>query len=114
MTEQNDPVVSEVILAEYRRVLTSQRFQRFRPFSDQGVARYLMLLSEAAIHVRPGHTPNVITRDPTDNMILAAAETGRVDYIASGDRHLLELGEYLGIPILPPAALLALLTNPPD
>jgi predicted nucleic acid-binding protein len=33
-------------------------------------------------------------------MVLACALDGQADLIVSGDRHLLDLGEYQGIPIL--------------
>jgi predicted nucleic acid-binding protein len=36
---------------------------------------------------------------------------GGAQYLVSGDRHLLQLGEYRGIQILPPAAFVALLTQ---
>jgi len=42
----------------------------------------------------------VITDDPDDNRVLECAEAGDVDYIVSGDRHLLKLGLYKGIRIL--------------
>jgi len=35
-----------------------------------------------------------------DNKFLAAAVVGRADYIVSGDKHLLSLEEFEGIPIL--------------
>ena len=38
--------------------------------------------------------------DPSDNRILECAVAGKVDYIISGDKHLLELGSYKGIPVL--------------
>lgn len=43
---------------------------------------------------------SVITADPTDNIFLECAADGRADYIISGDKHLLDLGTYSGIPIL--------------
>jgi len=42
----------------------------------------------------------VIKEDPDDNIILESAISGKADYIITGDRHLLNLKEYLGIKIL--------------
>ena len=52
--------------------------------------------------VRLGPLPDAIPNDPDDNAILAAALAGRADLIVSGDRHLLSLKEYQGIPIVRP------------
>lgn len=38
--------------------------------------------------------------DPADNRILECAVDGKADYIISGDKHLLDLGNYKGIPIV--------------
>jgi predicted nucleic acid-binding protein len=44
-----------------------------------------------------------MSRDPDDEVFLAAAVAGGADYIVSGDNHLRELETYEGIPILAPA-----------
>lgn len=49
---------------------------------------------------------NVIHEDPNDDKFLACALASRADFIVSGDRHLLELGSYEGIPIVAPAEFL--------
>jgi putative PIN family toxin of toxin-antitoxin system len=52
--------------------------------------------------------------DPDDDYLFAAAVRGRADYIVSGDRHVLLVGEYQGIPILNARQfLLLLLANEP-
>jgi putative PIN family toxin of toxin-antitoxin system len=38
--------------------------------------------------------------DPADNRILECAVDGKADYIVSGDKHLLDLDSYEGIPIV--------------
>jgi len=43
---------------------------------------------------------NAIPDDPQDEIFLACALDGQADLIVSGDRHLLDLGKYHGIPIL--------------
>jgi len=64
--------------------------------------------------VQPVKLPTiVVTADPDDDAVIACAVSANADVIVSGDRHLLALGSYQGIPILTAAALLARLTPPP-
>jgi predicted nucleic acid-binding protein len=49
------------------------------------------------------------SRDLADNIFLELAVDGKADYIVSGDKDLLILKSFQGIPILTPAELLDLL-----
>lgn len=49
----------------------------------------------------------VIDDDPDDDKILEAAVAGDVEYIVSGDSHLLDLDTHAGIAIHDPARFLA-------
>lgn len=57
-------------------------------------------LEDCALVVIPNVALEVIRDDPDDNRVLECAVTGRADYIVSGDRHLLKLSAYEGIPII--------------
>jgi len=90
------------ILREYLEVL-----------ARAGVARELLevLLSlfedpERIIPVVPSRRVTLIRDDPADNMFLECALEAQANYIISGDRHLLRLGTFEGIPIIPPRAYL--------
>lgn len=48
----------------------------------------------------------VVGDDPSDDMVLACAASASVDAVVSGDKHLLALGEYKGIPIMGAASFL--------
>lgn len=61
--------------------------------------------------VQPKTVPEVIATDPADNHILACALEGNADLLVSGDRHLLSLKEYAGIPIVRPMDFLRTLGN---
>jgi len=50
--------------------------------------------------------PPVIQDDPSEDRFLECAVAGKADCIISGDKHLLKLVEFQGIPILKPAAFL--------
>jgi putative PIN family toxin of toxin-antitoxin system len=50
-----------------------------------------------------------VCRDPDDNILLSLALDGHANYIVSGDKDLLVLNPFQGIPIIPPAEFLELL-----
>lgn len=57
-------------------------------------------LLQNAEFVTPEEEIVVIVADPTDNKFLEAAVVGKVNYIVSGDGHLLDLGSFRNIPII--------------
>ena len=59
-----------------------------------------------AEQVQATHRLSIVTADPTDNRILECADAGKVDYIVSGDAHLLQLEQYRGAPIMKVAEFL--------
>lgn len=63
-------------------------------------------LRKLIILVEPKQTINIIKDDPADNRILECARDGKVDFIVSGDKHLLILGKFKNVPILSPAEFL--------
>lgn len=52
--------------------------------------------------VEPKIKINIIKDDPDDNKILECAVEGKVNYIVSGDKHLLRVRAYQGIKIITP------------
>jgi predicted nucleic acid-binding protein len=67
-------------------------------------------LADLAVEVVPAptDTPEAITGDPDDDLILASAIGAEVAVLISGDRrHLLPVGEHHGVRIVSPQALLA-------
>ena len=54
--------------------------------------------------VEPAEALNVVEEDESDNRYLECAIEGRAQYVVTGDKHLLDIGEYSGIIILSPAA----------
>jgi uncharacterized protein len=58
--------------------------------------------------VDDGKLPTRVSPDPDDDKYLHAAVAGRAALVVSGDQHLLELGEYNGIPIVRPRAFVGL------
>lgn len=102
-------VTSPVLLQELTELLSRPRIQKYQAMTPQEVSQLLTHISQAA-HLTSGkRTVRAILEDPDDDFVLSAALEGQVDYIVSGDRHLLALGNYCGIAIVTPADFVKLL-----
>ena len=93
-------VTSRPIISEIRRVLETPKIRKKYGIGRKQIENLIRLLENDAIVV-PGLSPvtGTIPEDPTDEMFLAAALDAKADIIVSGDRHLLDLDRYEGIPI---------------
>ncbi len=104
-------LVSPALLAEYEEVLNYERIRRRHRMTPQQIATEIRDIGRFATLVEPGTVPHVVSLDPDDDLVLACAVEGGADYIVSGDPHLLNLHEYLGVRILSPAAFHLLLES---
>jgi putative PIN family toxin of toxin-antitoxin system len=95
------PVTSRALLAELGAVL-ADKFA----WEDRLVEEAIAQLSRVADIVEPQQVVTTVEADPDDDRVLEAALEGRASLIVSGDRHLLSLGAWEGIPIVAPAAFL--------
>jgi len=95
--------ISAEMLAEFQGVLAGKKF-RYPSGIVHTIVNELLAVSEL---VRPTIKVEQIKADPADNRILECALESRAACIVTGDRHLLELGQFEGIPILDVAAFLA-------
>lgn len=96
-------VTSEPILTELSDVLRRDRL----PFTDEQVADLTAKIISISSVIDPEISLEVIDDDPDDDKILEAAVAGDVEYIVSGDSHLLNLDTHAGIAIHDPAGFLA-------
>jgi putative PIN family toxin of toxin-antitoxin system len=104
-----DLVVSPATLDELGRVLHYPRIQQKYSLPADKLEQFLRLIAGQAIVVNPTQELAVIQADPSDNRYLECAKAAEAAYIVTGDKHLLELGEFEGTVILPPAGFLAVL-----
>lgn len=100
-------IVSEAILAEYSQVLRYPRLRAIHRLADGQLDEIDDAFRELTELVEPNEVPEVVEDDPDDDHLLACSMSGKVDCLVTGDRHLLKLGSYNGIPILTPADFLA-------
>ena len=92
-------ILSYEILKELIGVL--QR-DKFRELDSKKILRFINILIEISTVVVPIKRYKIVSDDPDDNIILDCAVEAKVDYIVSGDSHLLKLKEFKGIKILKP------------
>lgn len=95
-------VVSTHLLAELLGVLRRERFRRYLTIEE--VERYISGLASRGEMFPDPVDVAAITRDPSDDYLVALAREARADAIVSGDADLLTL-EAAEPPVLSPRAL---------
>jgi putative PIN family toxin of toxin-antitoxin system len=98
------------ILAEIREVIARSKFEKVmfnaNLTADQIISK---IISLSHIVVGPKLGIKVVKEDRSDNKFLECAVQAKVDYIVSGDKHLLNLREFQGIKIVKTKEVLSLL-----
>ncbi len=89
-------IVTDSIVREYLDVINRSKF-KIPQNEILAATDYLLRIAEFAT---PQEEIHVIVADLTDNKFLEAAVGGKVDFIVSGDNHLLELESFREIPII--------------
>jgi putative PIN family toxin of toxin-antitoxin system len=93
-------VVSVATLTEFRETLLKYP-ERFHMDEDE-VQAEVETVRYFAEFVDPQEDITAVEDDPDDDKFLEAAVAGDVDYIVSGDSHLLSLDSFRGIDIVEP------------
>jgi hypothetical protein len=93
-------IASDATVLELNEVLRRDSFDRYVPASRrlQFIAELVRVVELVTIQSRIDDC-----RDPRDNMILELAVDGRATCVVSGDKDLLVLNPYRGIPIVTPS-----------
>lgn len=101
--------ISRPLLEELAEVLDRPKFLRtFRRFGHDPEAVLAAVIEWAVVVEAKPFRGVVVEADPADDRVLACAATAAVDFIVTGDAHLLRLQEFRGVKIVQPAAYLAL------
>jgi hypothetical protein len=106
-------LTSQAMLDELERTLRKAKFTRYlqaRNITVESILSHVAALTES---VTPAIIPNLVVRDPKDQIIVAAAVGGDATHLISGDKDLTSLGNYQLTTILTAAEFLVLL-NPPE
>ncbi|HJW65301.1 MAG TPA: putative toxin-antitoxin system toxin component, PIN family [Candidatus Bathyarchaeia archaeon] len=98
LTEKKALIISKNILEEFLEIAEDPRITKY--VSEQETNAFLDSLGVAAKVVIVRSKFKAVKEDPDDDIIVRTAFDGKVDYIVSGDKHLLSLGEFRGIRII--------------
>jgi hypothetical protein len=104
-----DVAVSAPLLDELKRVLRYKRVRKYLEMTSVEIDSLIKQWSSTAVYIDSEMRLDVVEDDPDDNRVLECAVAAEAEYIVSGDDHLLDLGEYRGIEVLPPAGFIVLL-----
>ena len=97
-------IVSDPLEEEYRRAVEHRQMIRYAAKVNRQA--FVSAVVAVADRVLPGEATGIVTRDPADDMVLAAAIGGRADWVVSLDRHLIDLAEVERVRILRPGDFL--------
>ena len=104
ISETIEVYISPNLLDELRRTL----IEKFS-LSSIEVDKILSEIKDFSEIATPQLQLQVIKNDPSDNRVLECAVAAKVRFIISGDKHLLNLGNFRGIKIVSPAEFLRLI-----
>lgn len=91
-------ILSRQIVSEFVRVISRAKFEKY--VDEKDIQLFLEDIHQTAQFIQVKSKFRAIKEDPSDDVILRTAYDGKTDYIVSGDKHLLLLGEFRGIKIL--------------
>ncbi len=102
-------ISSPALIAEFTTVVRRAKFRKALSRSGTDVMRMVAEVRLLADIVETLPLPAPVSRDPDDDAVLALAAAAQPDLIISGDRDLLVLHSFAGIPIVTPAQAIAML-----
>jgi putative PIN family toxin of toxin-antitoxin system len=101
-------IVDKVIEGEFELILSKTQLEEIKRvldypklgFTDERKKRFLQLLYEIATMVEIKEEVKGVSDDPKDDIILESANEMEIDYIITGEDHLLRLKEFKGAKII--------------
>lgn len=87
-------LISKPLLDELLSTL-ARKFSR----DSEALSQVAVMAADMAELVEPKHTVEIF-KDDSDNRVLECAESGRADAIVTGDKEMLLLKRYQGIPLI--------------
>ena len=102
-------VTSAKIVKEFEKVISYPRILKKRNIRKAEIQSLVKNLKTFSRIVSKKQTILVIKDDPDDDKFVEAGVAGGANFIVSGDRHLLDLGEYRGIKIITPREFVKML-----
>jgi len=93
---------NEILLSEDLILEISSNLRKKIKLPHQSVDKIIALLRENSEILIPEHLSSNVCRDPDDIHVLGLAVAGKADCIVTGDKDLLVLKKFNGMPILSP------------
>lgn len=105
-----DITVSEHIVDGVSRALTKPYWRKRLDIHqlEHRLAGVRLLLK----YVEPVEDVHDVAEDDEDDLVLATAVAAKADYLVTGDKYLLRIGEFQGIPIVSPRDFLNMMLPP--
>jgi putative PIN family toxin of toxin-antitoxin system len=100
-------VISKSLLEEFSQITKDPRIRKY--IGEDDVIAFLRIIDRVAKITKVKSQFNAVKEDPDDDMVVRTAFDGKANYIVSGDKHLLSLGEFRGIRIVTVDEMLGLL-----
>ncbi|MEW5896301.1 MAG: putative toxin-antitoxin system toxin component, PIN family [Nanoarchaeota archaeon] len=97
-------VISPEQIDELKRGMDYPKFS----FTEEQKATFTSIILEIATLVEIPGKVNIVVDDPDDNAILETAVIGNVQYLISGDLHLLKLKEFAKVKIVSASGFLGI------
>lgn len=111
---ENETIIPFFIESTFLEFQTVLKYKKFESAFSKTSLLYQDIVSaienKSKIIPDPDIIPNVIS-DIADNYILACALGGKVDFVVSGDNHLLKLKNFKNIPIITPKEFLEIISE---
>jgi len=107
--DEFEVATSFALIQELRAALAYKRVKKHLKLTTKELDILLKYFESFVIKVDPQEIWEVIKNDPADNRVLECALEASASFIISGYHHLLNLKEFQGIVILPPAGFLKIL-----
>jgi putative PIN family toxin of toxin-antitoxin system len=105
-------VCSSAMLAELLDVVRRRKFSKRLSMKSCSPSDFVNDYARRTTLVSPADIPPTVHDDPDDDVVLATAFAGRVHLLVTGDDDLLKLGRFRTVPIVRPAAAIAMLGGP--
>ena len=99
-------VTSHSIIAEADRALHYHKIRHVYGLSEEEIATAIALLWSQGQLASDAYHIERASADPEDDKFLACALEGAAEFVVTGDKDLLSLRAYAGIPIVSPAEFL--------
>ncbi|WP_431101145.1 putative toxin-antitoxin system toxin component, PIN family [Roseateles noduli] len=106
-------VCSTPLLAELRDIIGRRKFSKRLLLKSRSPDEFVADYACRTTLVAPSAIPPTVHEDPDDDVVLATAHAGQAHLLVTGDAHLLRLGRFRFVPIVRPAAAIAMLGGPP-